>query len=42
MHRLGNLGPDEIATRLRISRNMVDRHLRRALAHCLMRLAELD
>jgi RNA polymerase sigma factor (sigma-70 family) len=42
MHRLGNLGAEEIAARLGISRNMVERHLRRALVHCLARLSELD
>ncbi|MGR7995160.1 RNA polymerase sigma factor [Xanthobacter sp. ZOL 2024] len=38
MHRLHHMSPDEIARRLKISRNMVDRHLRQALAHCLDRL----
>lgn len=42
LHRLHQMEPDAIAKRLRISRNMVDRHLRRALLHCLDRLAELD
>jgi RNA polymerase sigma-70 factor (ECF subfamily) len=42
MHRLHQMTPDDIARRLRISRNMVDRHLRRALIHCLDRLAELN
>lgn len=42
LHCLHRLGPDEIAGRLRISRNMVDRHLRRASVHCLERLSELD
>ncbi|GGF74747.1 siderophore-interacting protein [Azorhizobium oxalatiphilum] len=41
LHRLHHLSPDEIAARMRISRNMVDRHLRRALAHCLDRLLEM-
>ncbi|MGU3495307.1 RNA polymerase sigma factor [Xanthobacteraceae bacterium A53D] len=41
LHRLHHLSPDEIATRMHISRNMVDRHLRRALAHCLDRLLEM-
>ena len=41
LHRLHHYTPDEIAARLKISRNMVDRHLRRALAHCLDRLIEL-
>lgn len=35
LHRLHHLTPDQISTRLNISRNMVDRHLRRAFAHCL-------
>lgn len=38
LHRLHHLSPDEIARKLNISRNMVDRHLRRAFAHCLDRL----
>lgn len=42
LHRLHQMDPDAIARRLRISRNMVDRHLRRALLHCLDRLAEMD
>jgi len=42
MHRLGRQSPDQIAAKLNISRNMVDRHLRRALSHCLDRLLELD
>jgi len=42
LHRLHQLEPDEIARRLNISRNMVDRHLRRALAHCLDRLLEME
>ena len=41
LHRLHHLSPDEIAARLNISRNMVDRHLRRALTHCLDRLIEI-
>lgn len=42
LHRLHQLSPDEIAVRLQISRNMVDRHLRRALAHCLERLMSVE
>lgn len=42
LHRLQGLEPDQIARRLNISRNMVDRHLRRALAHCLDCLHQLD
>lgn len=42
LHRLHNMEPDRIARELNISRNMVDRHLRRALAHCLDRLLQID
>jgi RNA polymerase sigma-70 factor (ECF subfamily) len=42
LHRLHRLEPDQIARKLNISRNMVDRHLRRALAHCLDRLLQID
>lgn len=42
LHRLHRLEPDQIAKKLNISRNMVDRHLRRALAHCLDRLLRID
>ncbi|NPD17421.1 RNA polymerase sigma factor [Xinfangfangia sp. D13-10-4-6] len=42
LHRLHGLTPDQITARLGISRNMVDRHLRKALAHCLDRLMEFD
>ena len=38
LHRLHHLTPDQISVELNISRNMVDRHLRRAFAHCLDRL----
>mgnify|MGYP000214513589 CR=1 FL=1 len=38
LHRLHHLTPDQISARLNISRNMVDRHLRRAFAHCLDRI----
>jgi RNA polymerase sigma-70 factor (ECF subfamily) len=41
LHHLHRMEPDEIARKLNISRNMVDRHLRRAVAHCLDRLLEL-
>ena len=41
LHRLHHLEPDTIAAKLNISRNMVNRHLRRALAHCLDRLIEM-
>jgi len=42
LHRLHQQSPDQIASRLGISRNMVDRHLRRALAHCLDRMLQMD
>lgn len=42
LHRLHHLTPDQICTKLNISRNMVDRHLRRAFAHCLDRLLEVE
>lgn len=42
LYRLHQLSPDEIAARLKISRNMVDRHLRRALTHCLDRLLKVE
>ncbi|WP_428929153.1 RNA polymerase sigma factor [Marinibacterium sp. SX1] len=42
LHRLDGLSPDQIAARLNITRNMVDRHLRKAMVHCLDRLADLD
>lgn len=42
LHRLHRLEPDQIARKLNISRNMVDRHLRGALAHCLDRLLQID
>ncbi|KZM51809.1 RNA polymerase sigma factor [Labrenzia sp. OB1] len=42
LHRLHQQTPDEIASKLNISRNMVDRHLRRALAHCLDRMLEME
>lgn len=38
--RVGNLSADEISRRMKISRNMVDRHLRKAYLHCLDRLEE--
>jgi RNA polymerase sigma-70 factor (ECF subfamily) len=38
--RVGKLSADEIAGRLNISRNMVDRHLRKAYLHCLARLED--
>lgn len=42
LHRFYGHTPDEIAFKLKITRNMVDRHLRRALAHCLDRLQQID
>lgn len=42
LHRLHHLSPDEISIKLKISRNMVDRHLRRAFAHCLDRLLWIE
>lgn len=42
LHRLHHLTPEQICAKLGISRNMVDRHLRRALAHCLDRLFEVE
>lgn len=42
LHRLHHLTPDQICVRLNISRNMVDRHLRRAFAHCLDRLLQVE
>lgn len=41
LHRLHHLTPDQISVKLNISRNMVDRHLRRAFAHCLDRLLQV-
>lgn len=42
LHRFHGMSADEIAVTMRISRNMVDRHLRRAFVHCLDSLDELD
>lgn len=42
LHRLDRLSPDQIAARLNITRNMVDRHLRKAMVHCLDRLMDFD
>lgn len=42
MRRFDDVPQDEIARRLGISRNMVEKHLRHALDHCARRLAELD
>lgn len=40
LRKLEHLEPQEIADRLGISRNMVEKHLRKALAHCQARLDE--
>ncbi|WP_420555905.1 RNA polymerase sigma factor [Roseovarius sp.] len=40
MHRLHGYSADEIAAKLNISRNMVDRHLRKSLIHCLDRIEQ--
>ncbi|WP_260349859.1 RNA polymerase sigma factor [Alloyangia mangrovi] len=40
LHRLHGFSADEISTKLNISRNMVDRHLRKSLIHCLNRLED--
>jgi RNA polymerase sigma-70 factor (ECF subfamily) len=42
LRRFDDLGPDEIARRMGISRNMVEKHLRQALVHCAKRLREGD
>lgn len=42
LHRLHHMTPDQISVKLNISRNMVDRHLRRAFAHCLDRLLQVE
>jgi RNA polymerase sigma factor (sigma-70 family) len=42
LHRMHQLPQDEIAVKLNITRNMVDRHLRRAFAHCLDRLMRAE
>jgi RNA polymerase sigma factor (sigma-70 family) len=42
MCRFDDLDPDEIARRMGISRNMVEKHLRVALAHCAKRLHACD
>ncbi|WP_374384305.1 RNA polymerase sigma factor [Dongia sp.] len=41
LHALHHLSPPEIAERLGISRNMVERHLRLAIARCLERMPDL-
>ncbi|WP_020188309.1 sigma-70 family RNA polymerase sigma factor [Methylopila sp. 73B] len=42
LHRFHGLTADDIAARLNITRNMVDRHLRQALSHCLERLVAVE
>lgn len=42
LRRFDDLDPDEIAERMGISRNMVEKHLRQALVHCARRLCEGD
>lgn len=42
LRRFDDLDPDEIAQRMGISRNMVEKHLRHALIHCTRRLREGD
>lgn len=42
MRRFEDLDHDEIAARMGISRNMVEKHLRHAVAHCARRLRESD
>ncbi len=42
LRRFENLHQAEIAERLGISRNMVEKHMRRALLHCLQRLGQLE
>ncbi|MCF8477375.1 MAG: sigma-70 family RNA polymerase sigma factor [Pseudolabrys sp.] len=42
MRRFDGLGQDEIARRMGISRNMVEKHLRLAAVHCATRLRESD
>jgi RNA polymerase sigma factor (sigma-70 family) len=42
LRRFDNLEPDEIARRMGVSRNMVEKHLRFAVAHCAERLRELN
>jgi RNA polymerase sigma-70 factor (ECF subfamily) len=42
MRRFDDLSQDEIAQRMGISRNMVEKHLRTAALHCARRLREHD
>lgn len=40
LRKIEQLGFDDIAARMGISRNMVEKHLRKALQHCQMRLEQ--
>jgi RNA polymerase sigma-70 factor (ECF subfamily) len=40
-HRIGGLSKEEIAEGLGIRRRMIDRHLRKALLHCMERIEKL-
>lgn len=42
MRRFEDIEQDEIARRLGISRNMVEKHLRHALSYCAKRLSDAD
>jgi RNA polymerase sigma factor (sigma-70 family) len=42
LRRFDDLSQDEIARRMGISRNMVEKHLRTATLHCARRLRETD
>lgn len=42
LRKVESLHPNEIARRLGISRNMVEKHLRKALVHCQARLDDLE
>lgn len=42
LRRFDDLSQDEIARRMGISRNMVEKHLRAATLHCARRLREAD
>ena len=39
---VAGMDKDEIAERLGVTRGMVNRHLRKALAHCMDRMEEVD
>ena len=41
LHKFASLSHNEIATRLGISRNMVEKHIIKAMTHCRTRLDEL-